>query len=113
MPAVETIITYLNPQLKSETEIAITELKSWLSEKSYETIVKEGYGEDICDCCINKLELAAKYVEYMECYGFSYFYYTFIFDVVISGYEYPYNCIDENMLKTLVEKSKIITTQKC
>lgn len=102
------VIIYLDPQLKSDTDNTILALKYWLTSNSTETLTKEKYGEDICDCCLNKLKLAAKYVEYMECYGFAYY---------IQGIEnstvYPYNCIDENMLKTLVEKSKIITTQKC
>jgi hypothetical protein len=107
-------VTYLNPQLKSQTENAILMLKSWTASESVDILTKEKYGEDICDCCNNKLKLAVKYVEYMQCYQFSYSY-TIINenDTVETVYEYPYNCLTEEELKTLLEKSKLVTTQKC
>jgi hypothetical protein len=96
---------YVNPQLQASTVNAILALKSWLANKSVETLTKEQYGEDICECCNGQLVLAAKYIEYMQCYRFSYY--------EESGIVNPYNCLTEDELKTLLEKSKLITTQKC
>lgn len=96
---------YVNPQLQASTEKAILSLKSWLSNYSVETLTKEQMGEDICECCNGKLVLATKYIQYMQCYKFAYY--------EESGIITPYNCLTEAELKTLLEKSNILTTQKC
>lgn len=97
--------TYVNPQLQSSTENAVLILKSWLANKSVETLTKEQMGEDICECCNGKLILATKYIQYMQCYKFAYY--------EESGIITPYNCLTEAELKTLLEKSKLLTTQRC
>lgn len=101
---------YVNPQLQSSTENAVLILKSWLANKSVETLTKEQMGEDICECCNGKLVLASKYIEYMQCYQFSYYEINEEKGLVIVN---PYNCLTEKELKTLLEKSKLLTTQKC
>lgn len=101
---------YVNPQLKSQTENAVLILKSWLANKSVETLTKEQYGEDICECCNGQLILASKYIQYMQCYQFSYYDENEEKQIVVIS---PYNCLTEDELKTLLEKSKLITTQKC
>ena len=96
---------YVNPQLQTSTVNTILLLKSWLSNKSVETLTKEQMGEDICECCNGTLVLAKKYIHYMQCYKFAYY--------EESGIITPYNCLTEAELKTLLEKSNILTTQKC
>ncbi len=101
---------YVNPQLQASTVNAILVLKSWLANKSVETLTKEQYGEDICECCNGQLVLAAKYIEYMQCYQFPYYEINEEKGIVTIT---PYTCLTESELKTLLEKSKLITTQKC
>lgn len=98
-------ILYVNPQLKNDCEETLVSLETWLSEKSYEITQKEKYGEDICDCCKNNMKLSIQYIVAMEMYNFSY---TEDGDLIN-----PYNYISEEELKTLIQKSKILTTQSC
>lgn len=99
-------IIYFNLPLKVKTDNTILALKSWLTTKSTETLTKEQYGEDICECCNNKLILASKYVQYMQNYQFAY-------KFLDAPPVYPYNCLTEQELITLLEKSKALTLQKC
>lgn len=95
-------MAYLNPQLQSQTTDVILQLKKWLVDNSYKATMKEKYGEDVCGCIENKCIIAVKYIQMMQCY-------TFPTDAV----EEPYNCLDEDELITLIEKSIGITNSKC
>lgn len=95
-------MAYVNPQLQEQTTDMILLLKEWVVDTSQKILNKEKYGEDICECCQKKLMLANKYVEIMQCYSFQ--------EV---GSDEPYNCLTEDELKSVLQKSKKITTQGC
>lgn len=95
-------MAYLNPQLQQRTVNMILQLKEWIVTTSYKTIVKERYGQDICDCVDRRIYVATNYVEYMQCYTFP-----------TDDNEDPYNCLSEAELITVIEKSKAITISKC
>ncbi len=104
------MIGYVNPQLQTSTVNTILLLKSWLSNMSVETLTREQMGEDICECRNGTLVLANKYIQYMQCYQFPYYEINELKEIVVIT---PYNCLTEAELKTLLEKSNILTTQRC
>lgn len=95
-------MAYLNPQLQSQTTDVILQLKEWLVDNSYKSTMKEKYGEDACGCIENKVIIAVKYIKMMQCYVFA-----------TDEVEEPYNCLSEEELITLIEKSIGIINSNC
>lgn len=95
-------MAYVNPQLQEQTTDMILLLKEWAVNTSQKMISKEKYGESICDCCSRKLALANSYINLMQCYSFQ-----------VVGSDEPYNCLSEDELKLVLQKSKKITTESC
>jgi len=99
-------MAYVNPQLQEQTTDMILLLKEWVVDTSQKIFSKEKYGEDICDCCSRKMALANSYVNIMQCFNFN------IYGVDKLPTDY-YNCLTEDELRLVLQKSKAITISDC